>query len=314
MAGELDVRMKLFKIILISFILSFTFIYNAYATEDRIIAVVNDDLFRSSELKTADTKVFQSTSLSFLIEKKLQLQAAKKKGVSVTNAEVDEALDDIKKMNKFTSEEEMKEALLKEGISIEDYKREITEQLIILKVVNREVKSKISVSDKDVENYYQSHKDSFKIQESIRIGYVNVPVKSSDSEDDVQKALIKITTILGDLNNNVSISELKGRYPDSGDINFVSDLGFVKKGDLMPELENPAFSMNEGEISDVIKKSTGFYIIKKIEVKKTEYKYIDEVKDNIRDAVFQVKSESAYKDWLYNLKTSAYINIYIYII
>ena len=311
MAGELDVRMKLFKIILISFILSFTFIYNAYATEDRIIAVVNDDIITSSELKTADTKVFQSTSLSFLIEKKLQLQAAKKKGVSVTNAEVDEALNDIKKMNKFTSEEEMKEALLKEGISIEDYKREITEQLIILKVVNREVKSKISVSDKDVENYYQSHKDSFKIQESIRIGYVNVPVKSSDSEDDVQKALIKITTILGDLNNNVSISELKGRYPDSGDINFVSDLGFVKKGDLMPELENPAFSMNEGEISDVIKTSTGFYIIKKIEVKKTEYKSIDEVKDNIRDAVFQVKSESAYKDWLYNLKTSAYINIYI---
>jgi len=302
---------KLFKIILIILLLSFTFLHNVYASEDRIIAVVNDDIITSSELKTADTKVFQSTSLSFLIEKKLQLQAAKKKGVSVTNAEVDEALDDIKKMNKFTSEEEMKEALLKEGISIEDYKKEITEQLIILKVVNREVKSKISVSDKDIENYYQSHKGYFKIQESVRIGYVNVPVKSSDSEEEVQKALRIITTILGDLNNNVSISELKRRYSDTRDINFVSDLGFVKKGDLMPELENPAFSLKEGEISDVIKTSTGFYIIKKIEVKKTEYKSIDEVKDNIRDAVFQEKSENSYKDWLYNLKTSSYISIYI---
>ena len=154
MAGELDVRMKLFKIILISFILSFTFIYNAYATEDRIIAVVNDDIITSSELKTADTKVFQSTSLSFLIEKKLQLQAAKKKGISVSNAEVDEAVNDIKKMNRFTSDEEMNAALLKEGISVEDYKREIREQLIIMKLVNREVKAKISVSDKDVESYY----------------------------------------------------------------------------------------------------------------------------------------------------------------
>ena len=303
--------MKLFKIILIILLLSFTFLHNVYASEDRIIAVVNDDIITSSELKTADTKVFQSTSLSFLIEKKLQLQAAKKKGVSVTNAEVDEALDDIKKMNKFTSEEEMKEALLKEGISIEDYKKEITEQLIILKVVNREVKSKISVSDKDIENYYQSHKGYFKIQESVRIGYVNVPVKSSDSEEEVQKALRIITTILGDLNNNVSISELKRRYSDTRDINFVSDLGFVKKGDLMPELENPAFSLKEGEISDVIKTSTGFYIFKKIEVKKTEYKSIDEVKDNLRDAVFQEKSENSYKDWLYNLKTSSYISIYI---
>lgn len=302
--------MKHFNIILIYLLFSITFLHNAYA-EDRIIAVVNDEIITSSELKTADTKVFQSTSLSFLIEKTLQLQAAKKKGVSVTNTEVDEALKDIRKMNNFNSEEEMKNALLKEGISIEDYKREITEQLIILKVVNREVKSKISVSDKDVENYYQSHKDNFKLQESIRIGYINVPVKSSYSEDDIQKALRKITGIREDLNNNVSISELKRRYSDTRDINFVSDLGFIKKGDLMPELEIPAFSLKEGEISDVIETTTGYYIIKKIEVKKTEYKTIDEVKDNIRDAVFQEKSESAYKDWLYNLKTSSYINIYI---
>lgn len=311
MTGRRYVRMKSFKFILIILLFSFTILNNAYASEDRIIAVVNDEIITLSELKTADTKVFQSTSLSFLIEKKLQLQAAKKKGVSVTNTEVDEALNDIKKMNGFTSEEGMKEALLKEGISMEDYKREITEQLIILKVVNREVKSKVSVSDKDVENYYQSHKGYFKIQESIRIGYVNVPVKSSDSEDEEQTALRKITSILGDLNNNASISDLKKRYSDSRDINFVSDLGFVKKGDLMPELENPAFSLKEGEISEVIKTSKGFYIIKKIEVKKTEFKSIDEVKDNIRDAVFQEKSESAYKDWLYNLKTSSYINIYI---
>ena len=299
------------KIIIITFLLFFTVIYNANALEDRIVAVVNDEVITLSELRTADTKVFPSASLSFLIEKKLQLQAAKKKGISVSNAEVDEAVNDIKKMNRFTSDEEMNAALLKEGISVEDYKREIREQLIIMKLVNREVKSKISVSDKDVENYYESHKSDFRFPERIKIGYVNVPVKSSDSDDEVQKALGKINNIRRDLDNNVSISELKRRYSDSGNINFVSDLGFIKKGDLIPELENPAFSMNEGEISDVIKTSTGFYVIQKIEIKKTEYRPLDEVKDIVRESVFQEKSESVYKDWLYNLKTSSYINIYI---
>ena len=299
------------KIIIITFLLFFTVIYNANALEDRIVAVVNDEIITLSELRTADTKVFPSASLSFLIEKKLQLQAAKKKGISVSNAEVDEAVNDIKKMNRFTSDEEMNAALLKEGISVEDYKREIREQLIIMKLVNREVKSKISVSDKDVENYYESHKSDFRFPERIRIGYVNVPVKSSDSDDEVQKALGKINNIRKDLNNNVSISELMKRYSDSGDIKFVSDLGFIKKGDLIPELENPAFSMNEGNISDVIKTLNGFYVIQKIEVKKTEYRPIDEVKDIVRESVFQEKSESVYKDWLYNLKTSSYINIYI---
>ena len=299
------------KIIIITFLLFFTVIYNANALEDRIVAVVNDEIITLSELRTADTKVFPSASLSFLIEKKLQLQAAKKKGISVSNAEVEEAVNDIKKMNRFTSDEEMNAALLKEGISVEDYKREIREQLIIMKLVNREVKAKISVSDKDVESYYESHKSDFRFPERIRIGYVNVPVKSSDSDDEVQKALGKINNIRKDLNNNVSISELMKRYSDSGDIKFVSDLGFIKKGDLIPELENPAFSMNEGEISDVIKTSTGFYVIQKIEIKKTEYRPLDEVKDIVRESVFQEKSESVYKDWLYNLKTSSYINIYI---
>src|SRR3972149_172068 len=299
------------KIIIITFLLFFTVIYNANALEDRIVAVVNDEIITLSELRTADTKVFPSASLSFLIEKKLQLQAAKKKGISVSNAEVEEAVNDIKKMNRFTSDEEMNAALLKEGISVEDYKREIREQLIIMKLVNREVKSKISVSDKDVESYYESHKSDFRFPERIRIGYVNVPVKSSDSDDEVQKALGKINNIRRDLDNNVSITELKRRYSDSGNINFVNDLGFIKKGDLIPELENPAFSMNEGNISDVIKTLNGFYVIQKIEVKKTEYRPIDEVKDIVRESVFQEKSESVYKDWLYNLKTSSYIYIYI---
>ncbi|MCC6545029.1 MAG: peptidyl-prolyl cis-trans isomerase [Nitrospirae bacterium] len=303
--------MKSIKIIFIIFLFSFTILHNSYASEDRIIAVVNDDIITLSELNTADTRIFKSTSLSFLIEKKLQLQAAKKKGMSVTNSEFEDALNDVKKMNGFSSDDEMRNALLKEGVSFEDYKRELSEQLLILKVINREVKSKISVSDKDVENYYQSHKGNFKVQESIRIGYVNVPLKTLDSEDEERSALRKITSILTDLKNNISLSELKRRYSDSKDINFVNDLGFVKKGDLMPEIENPAFNLKEGEISDVIKTSKGFYIIKKIEVKKTEFKPIDAVKDIIRDAVFQDKSESAYKDWIYNLKTSSYINIYI---
>lgn len=303
--------MTFFKIIISSLLLVITLFNNASASEDRIIAVVNDDVITSSELRTADTKVFPSTSLSFLIEKKLQLQTAKKKGVSASSAEVEEALNDVKKMNRFTSDEEMKEALLKEGISLEDYKKEIMEQIIILKVVNREVKTKISVSDKEIEGYYQSHKSDFRLPESIRIGYVNVSVRSSDSEEEAQKALRKITMIRGNLNNNVPISELKRRYSDSRDINFVSDLGFVKRGDLMPELEDPAFSLKEGETSDVIKTSTGFYIIKKIEIKKMEYRSLDEVRDNVKEAVFQEKSESAYKDWLYNIKASSYINIYI---
>ncbi len=299
------------KIRLIILLLFISSVSCSYASEDRIIAVVNDEVITSGEIQASGSKVFPSTSLSFLIEKKLQLQTARKKGISASDTDIEEALNDIKKMNSFKSDEDMKDALLKEGISLEDYIREIREQIIILKVVNREVKSKISVSDKEIENYYQAHKSDFRLPESIKIGYVHVPVRNPDSEDEFQKALRKINNVREDLNNNLSISDLRKRYSDSRDINFVSDLGFVKRGDLMPELENPAFSLREGETSDVIKTSMGLYVIKKIEIKKMEYKPLDEVKDIIRDLVFQEKSEGAYREWIFNLKTSSYINLYI---
>src|SRR3972149_760404 len=296
---------KFIKSTLITLLLSLTCFYNIHASEDRIIAVVNDEVITASEMETSGTKVFPSKSLSFLIEKKLQLQVAKKKGISVYNEEIEETLNDIKKMNGFKSDTEMEEA------SLQDYKREIKEQLIILKLINREIKSKISASDKEVEEYYQLHKGSYILPESIRIGYVNITVKSSDSEDDATKASGKINSILADLNNNISLSELKRRYSDSREINVVNDLGFIKKGNLLPELESVAFSLNEGELSNVIKTSSGFYIIKMIERKKIEYKPIEDIRENIRDVVLQEKSERIYKDWLYDLKSSSYINIFI---
>ena len=302
---------KFIKSTVITLLLSLTCFYNIHASEDRIIAVVNDEVITTSEMETSGTKVFPSKSLSFLIEKKLQLQVAKKKGISVYNEEIEETLNDIKKMNGFKSDTEMEEALLKEGASLEDYKREIKEQLIILKLINREIKSKISASDKEVEEYYQLHKGSYILPESIRIGYVNITVKSSDSEDDAAKTSGKINSILADLNNNISLSELKRRYSDSREINVVNDLGFIKKGNLLPELESVAFSLNEGELSNVIKTSSGFYIIKMIERKKIEYKPIEDIRENIRDIVLQEKSERIYKDWLYDLKSSSYINIFI---
>ena len=302
---------KFIKSTVITLLLSLTCFYNIHASEDIIIAVVNDEVITTSEMETSGTKVFPSKSLSFLIEKKLQLQVAKKKGISVYNEEIEETLNDIKKMNGFKSDTEMEEALLKEDASLQDYKREIKEQLIILKLINREIKSKISASDKEVEEYYQLHKGSYILPESIRIGYVNITVKSSDSEDDAAKASGKINSILADLNNNISLSELKRRYSDSREINVVNDLGFIKKGNLLPELESVAFSLNEGELSNVIKTSSGFYIIKMIERKKIEYKPIEDIRENIRDIVLQEKSERIYKDWLYDLKSSSYINIFI---
>lgn len=302
-------NIKILPLLLMPAILFSLTIKDARAFEEMIVAIVNDEAITMSEM--AGSSVFPFKSLSFLIEKKLQLQIAKKGGISVQPAEVSDALNDIKRMNSFKSDDEMKDALLKEGYSLEEYKSEVTEQITLLKLLNREIKSKISVRDKELEDYYLSHQGSFLLPESIRIGYIYIPLKGSDTPDIVEAARNSINIILSNLKHNLSFAEIKNRHLEFPQVHFIEDLGYIKRGDLMPELENIAFSLTAGEISEVISTPSGFYIINLIDRKKIEYKSFEEVKEIIREAVFQEKSERLYKEWLYNLKSSSYINIVI---
>ena len=255
--------------------------------EDRIIAIVNDEFITESELK--DKNDFSYIKLSYLIEKKLQLQTAKKRGITVQQEE-------IPSFKEIISEEEKKEAV---------------EQLTIFKLLNKDIKSRISINDKELEEYYILNKELFILPEEVRVGYVFIPIKTSDSPENINLSNKKINNILSDLKINTSLKDISTRYNGSIDVQVIDDLGVIKRGDLLKELDIAAFSLREGEISDVIYTSSGFYILKVLEKKSLKYKTFEDLTDLIREKVFQEKSEKLYKEWIYNIKTSSFIELRI---
>ncbi|OGW61619.1 MAG: hypothetical protein A2Y48_03045 [Nitrospirae bacterium RIFCSPLOW2_12_42_9] len=255
--------------------------------EDRIIAIVNDEFITESELK--DKNDFSYIKLSYLIEKKLQLQTAKKRGITVQQEE-------IPSFKEIISEEEKKEAV---------------EQLTIFKLLNKDIKSRISINDKELEEYYILNKELFILPEEVRVGYVFIPIKTSDSPENINLSNKKINNILSDLKINTSLKDISTRYNGSIDVQVIDDLGVIKRGDLLKELDITAFSLREGEISDVIYTSSGFYILKVLEKKSLKYKTFEDLTDLIREKVFQEKSEKLYKEWIYNIKTSSFIELRI---
>ena len=255
--------------------------------EDRIIAIVNDEFITESELK--DKNDFSYIKLSYLIEKKLQLQTAKKRGITVQQEE-------IPSFKEIISEEEKKEAV---------------EQLTIFKLLNKDIKSRISINDKELEEYYILNKELFILPEEVRVGYVFIQIKTSDSPENINLSNKKINNILSDLKINTSLKDISTRYNGSIDVQVIDDLGVIKRGDLLKELDITAFSLREGEISDVIYTSSGFYILKVLEKKSLKYKTFEDLTDLIREKVFQEKSEKLYKEWIYNIKTSSFIELRI---
>ena len=280
----------------------------AASFEDKIIAIVNNEIITKSDLE--NSKIFSNNSLSSLIEKKLQLQTAQKKGISTQNSEVLSAIDDVKNANSFTSDKDFEDALSREENSLDKYKKDLKDQLTILKIVNKEIKSKITISDKETENYYLANKTKYLLPEEIKISYIYVPFKSSDLPETVQRAQKKINDILSDLKKyNRSFSEVIKQYKDSLEVNINENSGYLKKGHLLKELDKVAFEIKEGETSDVIPTPSGFYILKVLDKKAKDYKPLDEVKEDIKNILFQDKTEKTYKEWLYNLKISSYIEI-----
>ena len=278
-------NIKLIFLLVISFCLILDI--SDIMAEDRIVAIINDEFITESELK--DKNNFSYIKLSSLIEKKLQLQTAKKRGITVQQEE-------ISSFKEIISEEEKKEAL---------------EQLIIFKLLNKEIKSKISINDKELEEYYILNKELFILPEEVMVGYIFITIKPSDSPENISLSQKKINNILSDLKINTSLKDISMRYNGSIDVQIIDDLGAIKRGDLLKELDIAAFSLREGEISDVIYTSSGFYILKVLEKKSLKYKTFEDLIDLIREKVFQEKSEKLYKEWMYNLKTSSFIELRI---
>lgn len=280
----------------------------ANSFEDRIIAIVNNEIITKNELE--DSKIFPDKSVSSLIEKKLQLQTAQKKGLTTQDSEILSAIDDIKRVNSFRTDKEFEEALLRDGSSLEKYKKDLRDQLTIIKLINKEVKSKITINNKETEDYYIANKTKFLLPEEIKIAYIHIPVKSTDSPEAIQTLEKRIKDILNDAkNNNKSFIEIIRSYKVIPEVNVNENSGYVKKGHLLKELEKAAYEMNVGEISDVIASVSGFYILKVIDIKTKDYKSLEEVRDEINNILIQEKTEKSYKEWLYNLKTSSYIEI-----
>jgi peptidyl-prolyl cis-trans isomerase SurA len=256
---------------------------------DRIVAVVGDKIILESELEarfqlySAQFKPKIKTSeeennlkrelLDQMINDKLIVtQAEKDTLLQVTPKEVDDALEEeIKGLKEqFPSEEAFQEGLKKEGLTERDlrkkYKTQIKEKLLEDKLVSSKLSS-VGISNKEVKDFFDFYQDSLpEQQEAVRLSHILLTVKPSDHTLDSLEQ--KAEKILSEAEKGGDFASLAQKYSEDPSKDKGGDLGFFKKGDLLPEFEKEAFSLNPGEIG-MAKTNLGYHIIK-LEEKKDD--------------------------------------------
>jgi peptidyl-prolyl cis-trans isomerase SurA len=303
---------------------------------DRIAAVVNQDVITLSEVQEAVlqqavavavsrggplpqpgdpnlasaalTPLALSQQMRRLIERRLQQQAAEQHGITVTEAELRQALEDIKTRNRFASDEALARALTAEGMTMEAYRQQLRTELLVAKLVNREVRSTVVVSTEEAQHYYEQHADDFSLPERVRLRQIFLAAPADNAEEHASKRA-KAQAILEQLRSGGDFDQLARRYSNSPEAREGGLLGWFTPGSLMPQLDRAAFGLQNGQISDLIESPLGWHILKMEEREGHRRQPFESVKEVVHNRLMEQRTQERYEEWFLELRRNAYVDI-----
>ena len=291
-----------------------------------LAAIVNDDIITSYEvdqgvallakeaekkgaLSDADKKKLRPAALNRLVDKKLIDQKVKDLNINVTDEELRQTIEDVKKQNKIT-QENMVSALASQGLSFEQYKAQLREQLERVRLMGQEVRAKIQVGEKEIREYYDANPKNFGTEELFRARHIFFRINKNAKAEEVRKALTTAMIVLQEARSGKDFAGLAKKYSDDPQAaKDGGELGTFKKGDMLPEIENAVMDMQSDEIGDLVNTPAGFHIIKLEERSPGKLRPFDEVKGEIEELLTKKKSDVRFNTWLADLRKAAAIEI-----
>lgn len=165
--------------------------------------------------------------------------------------------------------------------------------------LKREIAQKITVSDDEVKQYYDSHKDEFKTQEMVKARHILVRVENAASEDEKKKAKDKAEMYLKKIKDGEDFAKMAAEVSDDpGSKAKGGDLGFFPKGRMVKSFEDAAFALKPGETSGIVETQFGFHIIKVEDKKEPTIESFDAVKERIKQKLAQDRTRKELTDFI----------------
>jgi peptidyl-prolyl cis-trans isomerase C len=273
--------------------------------------------------------------LDQMIDDRLLVQEAKTKAIRVSQLEVD---DGVKKVRgRFSSEAEFSQEMQKEGMNNEEFRKHIQDQLATIKLIDQEVKAKVPppgddeikalydtldalVKDKPIPgSHTASELEELKalskaverrFGERARARHILIRVAPNASKDDRAAALKKIKDIQARLKKGEDFADLAGKYSDDpGSKERGGDLGYFSRGDMVPAFDKAAFALDVGQTSDIVETDFGYHIIQLQEKKAAGKMSLDEIKDDLREYLFQQRGAKRFESYVKDLRSKADLKV-----
>jgi peptidyl-prolyl cis-trans isomerase SurA len=267
----------------------------------RSTGVVGDDL----ERQLADR---EKNLLRDRIDQLILAQKAKDLNINV-DSDVSKQLAAIQSDSKVADPEKF-QAFIKEqsGMSYEDFKQEIKNRALTQRVIREEVSEKMSVKHEDIEKYYNEHKADFVREERIFLQEILISTEGKD-EAGVAAAEKKAKDLVARARKGERFAEMARDNSDSVSAKGMGELPPYKKGDLSKNLDDLVWSQPKGYITDPIRTSNGFLILRVEDHQKAGQAELSEVESRIQEMLLAPKLDAAVREYLTKLRKDAFLEI-----
>lgn len=283
----------------------------------RYLASLNIDKPKGDE---DDVKI-KKVVLNKLIEKLFLAEEADRKGIVVSDTELDNEINEL--LGSADESDRERTMATRHKVNFKEWRSKVRLSMRIKKLMMEEVDSKVSVSDADIKAYFKEHRKSFQWPERVRA--LQIMVLDESAAKQVRGDLVEKLHSLKQAQLKLKkkrrsrervrkamekyFSQLAREESQSPDTNKGGDLGFFSRGQMPSEFENAVFALKVGDISEVVETIHGFHIFLLVRREAPRAMNFKEARENIVYILMESKREKEFSDWIENLKKETRIKV-----
>jgi len=269
---------------------------------NRIVATVDGDPITAHELERfaaerGGANADRGQVLEALITDKILRKEAAAKGIAVKDADVDAYVAQVKARNRL-DDARFEEAITGQGLTMAQYRARVKDELEKSQLVNREIRARVSVSPEEIERYYEANRAEFSAGTGVTLRSIVLRVEPLADEAEVERIRARAEDLRRQAAGGADFAELAREHSQGAGASSGGLLGTFAPGELAPALDRAVRGLRKGEVSEVVRTDTGFQIVTVDEVRSEGVRSLDEVREEIRERLYDAELEKRFEAWL----------------
>lgn len=236
-------------------------------------------------------------ALDVLITDALIRQESARIGLSASEAEVDAYIGQIKQQNRL-DDDALEAALRQQGLTLEAYRAQIKKEILKNQLISKQIRQRVNISPEEVQRYYDAHQEEFAQPAAIKVRHIFVALAPGAGTLDTDRAMTKVKTIQERLQAGDDYEEVARELSEGPEAEEGGLIGQLRKGQMLPELEEAAFQLKTGEVSDPVQSRAGIHILRVDEREDESRVDMKDVQEQIKERLYAEAIETRFQQWI----------------